>query len=278
MFIRGSLLCLAVMAGATASRGALIATESFNYTSGPINGLGTDAGWSATGQTWRSTSTSNVADGDRPLSYGTLSKTNEHFEVGGNNQPAFRNYGAVYTTTGHDYWFSTLIRTDQGGTTSYGGISLYNANDQAASEQFFYGLRNGSGKWGMEQHAMYGSQHQGDSTTIATAGQTSLLVMELNGTTDKAYLWVNPTATLAGANPDIATASVTLDLVNFNFDRIRVQSGSTNVIDVDELRFGTTYGDVTPSSTPVPEPSGVMLPGLGVLGMMLIRRRKPITC
>ncbi len=70
---------------------------------------------------------------------------------------------------------------------------------------------------------------------------------------------VSPTATLGGAGTGY----------DFAFDRIALArfGSQSSLVDVDEIRFGTTYADVTP----IPEPvSGVLLIG-GGLGFLLIR-------
>ncbi|MGH8046735.1 MAG: PEP-CTERM sorting domain-containing protein, partial [Chthoniobacterales bacterium] len=49
--------------------------------------------------------------------------------------------------------------------------------------------------------------------------------------------------------------------------------GNSANADIDEIRIGTTYADVTPVA--VPEPASLSLIGLGFLAVTSIARRKP---
>jgi len=101
---------------------------------------------------------------------------------------------------------------------------------------------------------------------------------------DTAYLFVNPGL---GLEPNIANASATTsgmtNIWNFNFLRVRPFAGGTDTgnsrpyaeLYVDEIRIGTTWQDVTPWITVVPEPSAVSLALVGgFLAWRVTRRRR----
>lgn len=99
------------------------------------------------------------------------------------------------------------------------------------------------------------------------------------GNADTAYIWYNlPNITL---EPSIGTADATITSSDFlstrdySISALRLFGGSRNAtvgygqMDIDEIRGGTGFADVTP----VPEPGSATVLGLGVL-MMIMRRRK----
>ncbi len=109
---------------------------------------------------------------------------------------------------------------------------------------------------------------------------------------DTVSMWLNPIASTLGNNAGETTAGATggsyYSAINAyttaNLDASQIQSfmllglaqssgSTTKSIDLsfDELRIGTSWADVTP--TTVPEPGGLTLLGLGMLGLLGSRRR-----
>lgn len=102
------------------------------------------------------------------------------------------------------------------------------------------------------------------------------------GNADTAYIWYNlPDISL---EPSIGSANATITSSEFASTRdysisaLRLFGGSRNTtvgygqFEVDELRGGTAYGDVAPI-VGAPEPGSATLLGLGVLAMLLRRRK-----
>lgn len=88
---------------------------------------------------------------------------------------------------------------------------------------------------------------------------------------DSVTVWHNPTS-LGGAEP--GNAAGTLGGFNLEFDRVTLAHFETGLgnpgMFYDDVRLGSTWADVTP----IPEPSTYALfAGLGVLGLLMIRRR-----
>jgi hypothetical protein len=102
------------------------------------------------------------------------------------------------------------------------------------------------------------------------------------GNADTAYIWYN-LADLS-VEPGIGTANATITSSEFTSTRdysisaLRLFGGSRNAtvgygqLDVDELRGGDTFADVTPF-TIVPEPATGLFIGVGVLAFLLRRRQ-----
>lgn len=101
---------------------------------------------------------------------------------------------------------------------------------------------------------------------------------------DTIRLWINPNLDVLPAD---GAADITLNANDFNptlainrdlvFNRFRIFGGGTNAvvgygsIEMDEIRVGETFVDVTPY-TSVPEPAVAALGGLSVLAIVLRRR------
>ena len=237
----------------------LLAQDEFLYaTNSQIIGQGSNNNWPTAGRTWTGATTAIMETGD--LTYSNLAVSGNSVEVQGNDQGIFRALGTTNSTAGKSLWFSALMQVDQSVGNRYAGVSLF----LGATEKFFFGQRNLSPYWGMEAWNT-GLKINTSITTVSNA--TGFLVVQLDSTAGKINLWVNPTS-LGGSAP---TATATLSLTDFSFDTFRIQSGGTEKLDVDELRFGTTYADVTPLT--IPEPATISL--IAFIGglSLLIRRR-----
>jgi hypothetical protein len=104
---------------------------------------------------------------------------------------------------------------------------------------------------------------------------THLVVMSIvyNGTTtdatDQVRLWYDPVLTLPEASQTVdATATRNMTFTHLSFTGQGIAANSLTKIELDELKFGTSWGDVVP----VPEPSMAAYAATGAL--LLVRRRK----
>jgi len=260
-----SLLCL--LAATVRANGQLVAYDGFNYTAGTLNADsgGGSIGW---GGAW--SGANSVKTGS--LTFPDLLASGNKVETVGNGVGSFRTLSATYGGLGQTLFFSFTARVDPGtgsqpGAT-YAGVSLFNS-----TEQFFMGIPSSSTNWG--EVSRPGSGPIADSTTSASSTTEFLvyeLVYSLTGTVSES-MFVNPTP--GAALPAIPSAYLT-NQPSFTFNQVRVQSGGTLDVDIDELRLGKTYPSVSPPIG-ASEPSGLMIAAaltLGCCGIALRRKMR----
>ena len=88
---------------------------------------------------------------------------------------------------------------------------------------------------------------------------------------DIARLYVNPIpGSLESANTPVVTASGVTDVANSQVQAFFLRNNSVepSATQIDDLRVGTAWADVTP----VPEPSTIALLGIGAFGFIFARR------
>lgn len=160
------------------------------------------------------------------------------------------------------YWLGFLVKL-QNDTTHGVGLSLFNGG----TELSFWGSVNSSGaKWGNAAGGTYAGG--------AVTGDTTFIVLKLDSTVGKQWMWINPVA--GGAVPELSAALNGVAGTAFttgSFDRIRLGVFGNGIGTFDEVRLATTAADL--GFTAVPEPSAfAALGGLAALGFAATRRRR----
>ena len=159
--------------------------------------------------------------------------------------------GADNTTA----YLSFLMRPDAG-FGFYGGLNFGSVFVGLSGNQSFYGLEGAGNNVSL-------------SNVAATTGQTVLFVMRVDFLTgnDTLSLFINPTS--GQPEPGLADVLKTdLNIGSVNEVVINNYGGFT----VDEIRIGSTFGDVTPLDSTVPEPAFGF--GAGGLALFAVLRAK----
>ena len=264
-FAPAVLAAASLLASIPASQAALIAYEGFDIPDGSLQGLrGSGSGTTAwQNSTWNNTDNVWSAAASRSLSYSSLVTTpGGGFSTGDGNQQSFRDFG-LQASTG-TYWMGYIFNRDIGGGSSSMGISLF------GSGEFTFVGQAGNPNYGFVAH--FGGNFS-SSTPVVSGEPTYLLaryVMDGNtsGQTSTAHYWVNPDISTEPLTADAANGPAGTNFRAFEFDRFRLGSFGAQGT-VDEIRLGTTFGDVAP----IPEPTSALLVGSGLM-MALGRRRR----
>ena len=226
---------------ATPGTAELLVHEPFSYAEGSVTGqnggAGWAAGWTVTGEPCRVTSGF--------LGYvdaGSLSLNVEGGILDTAGPATTRSFREVAGGPLNDVWISFLYRLPESnrlyeGVNFYlGATSIFAVSNSSITSSAAISLNNFT---------------QGNSSVNAGAGEfgrTYLMVLHVTspagGGNDQVELFVDPA--LSGT-PTIATA--TIEAPSFDFDRIRVAGESGASLQIDELRIGESFADVTPHLT-----------------------------
>lgn len=247
--------CALIAALMTCAQASVIMTESFNYTPGTdgLNGQNGGTGW---GGTWNNGGFDTVAPG---LTYAGLTTSgNASSNTGGQT---FRHLFATTPSTG-TVFISFLLNQP---AADYANMGFFRTGSEVMSFGDTYNGGGPSANYSMYFGGVAGlSGYLGSSANIATG--TQFLVLELDLTTANQtgiYLYLNPStsATTLDHSSAILSASSTESVT---FDEIRLENSSVRM---DELRIGTTYGDITQ----IPEAGSATLAALA--GLLVFRRK-----
>jgi hypothetical protein len=238
---------------------ALIAYEPFDQSTGSLGGTAGTGVWPTAGQTWSGGGGDNVVSGS--LTYRNLLTSGNSASIDSSGSE-FRLLGTTEGGPGSDFWLSFTFNSNSGG--GFAGLSLFSGG----SEQFFVGVVNGNyGFHDYTQGGNFSSSIGSDSTTHFLAVHFS---MTGSGTSTET-LYVDPTGLGAGLAPSGAGDTVVTNSSSpFTFDRIRLGQFDGAVMNYDEIRLGATWADVSP----VPEPGALLQLACGILGCVLITRRR----
>ncbi len=252
----------------------VILYEPFDYSNiaGPVSS-NTPANW-----TYGGSGANDLSVVSGSLSYpGLMTSIGNSVTNGGAGLGVRRLFGS--SVSSGTLYFSALFQiTSAFGTGWNGASSQVGALTASDNTSFRLGVMVKSNS---PSGYVFGVQKGGTgaTTTFDTIehheGDTIFLVGKYDFTTSPANsvsLWIDPdSSTFGGASDPVGAISASTGTDNLTIDRFNMRQNTVSSVPAamgwDELRFGTTWADVTPV---IPEPSTVMLGMLG-LGFILAR-------
>ncbi|MDT8390215.1 MAG: PEP-CTERM sorting domain-containing protein [Lentisphaeria bacterium] len=284
--------------------------EGFNYSSGAVDGSTQNGGTGMSGA-W-STSTTDGGTLYSMVSGGlTFNGATEGSLVTGGSVRAKRStapggaemnraittvsQGAL-TADNTSVWFSVLVNTErfsagnENGTFVLGTGALdVNTPDGVLPSitggegvgLHIDGLNSGGSPFYIHAYAIDGgtSAKSGAYLDTGTTAGVYLIAGRMdwapNGSDDTISLFnITDTVALASLSGGPATpfATITADVDQTLFDTLAI--ANRQVSSLDEIRFGLTFADVVPGLATIPEPSTIILAGLGLLGLAFRRRNR----
>jgi len=304
--LSGVAAMLAVSFGTVSARAQLVAYDSFSYADGTRmwgTVVGSGDGGTGWGSTWSATSAALSTNTSSGLSYGSLSVSGGGVVFGnpaGTTGTAAQSQrmlsGTLSGITGGagTIWVSFLYQnwgSDQAGLAGFRETGLrlisgatINGNGSAnvnGTDRLDAGTPNTYAVGASDKLSLFSGSTFVASTMTTPRGPNSantvfvLMRLDYDNTTanDTAYAWFNPSL---ASEPSTATAIsyTAADLTSINALRFQAggqnASGTNAVWELDELRVGRGWADVSV----VPEPTAILLSGLGGLALMRWRRRK----
>lgn len=186
---------------------------------------------------------------------------------------ASRGLDSSFGADGTTVWVGVLQSFDNGSTNNFGGLLLTNGGN----ETFGIGDPEADGDpddWGIGAGTFNNSASGGfatvarSSTVIDTTARWLVTRIDFASGDDTAYFWVDPDL---NSVPSIGSEDASLT-AGISFDGIRLLTGSGDNyrLNVDEIRIGDAYSDITA----IPEPSTAMMLLIACGGFLLRRRRR----
>jgi hypothetical protein len=258
--ILASVSIAVTLAVVPAAKATLLFSEAFNYSAGGLVNNANPGGGTWTG----GNSGLNIVSGNLTYS-GLADQGGNSLQI--NNGAAGTSYITFANQTSGQVYYSFLFNAsvvDSANTyftAMNPGTSVPNGSSDAIDVYY-----NSTGKLAVRGAAQAASSGTGAALTLNT---TYFIVEMIDLDAHTASLWINPTPGAAAPTVTASLSGLTATAVdNVGF---KAQAGTGTFV-VDNLLIGTTWGDVTP--TPTPEPSTLALTGLGLVSLMILKRRK----
>ncbi len=292
---------IAIGIATSVAQATLLTYEHFDYTSGSnITGLGdatdggSDAGWrTSANTTWNTAGTTGTVNASG-LSYTSANAGYTAFAASGlaaNMGGIFRNdrylaidAGGVYALNGlkdtsanniggtgvtGDLWGSVLVSGSQW-TTGSGSQMILNLSTNIGGLKGM-SIRQASAGSAIQLLDTTGNSVGAVGSFTPSASATYLIVFKYGfssaGASDTFSVWFNPTS-------DSDSAAITASGLDIGLQQTEMRSVNANgSLVFDEIRLGTTFGDVVPVAVPEPSTLGAVF-GVGALALAAYRRRR----
>jgi hypothetical protein len=201
--------------------------------------------------------------------------------------------GAIAANSGGTMYYSFALRVDEltGATNTTGAFlaGLNNTNGPSTADATAAGARlygridpTDASKYNLGIFRNVNSTTASTSwfTTGLTVGETIFIVASyeaaVGSQNDVARLWISPDPSTFGdpsfspsTTPPTVQDVTTGTGTDIGIASIILRQGPAPHVTLDEIRVGTTWADVTP----VPEPAGLGVAGIGAVGLLHRRRR-----
>jgi hypothetical protein len=258
---------------------ALLVYEQFDYdATNDIDGLNGGDGFSGA---WDMTETGGGGDNDfvqvtsPGLTYAGLDSAGNTALTPGDSDStvwASRSLDSSFGADGTTVWIGVLQSFANGSSNNFGGLLL----TDSGTPTFGIGDPDTDGDpddWGIGAGTFTNSAGGGfatvarSTTDIDSTARWLVTRIDFASGNDTANFWVDPDL---NSEPTIGSADATLTAA-ITFDGIRLLTGSGDNyrLNVDEIRIGDSYSDVTV----IPEPSAAALL-LACGSLLLLRRRR----
>jgi hypothetical protein len=288
--LRYTLLTAALLTLPSLAPAVLLTYEGFgDYNSnGQLQGLNGGQGW---GSAWavQNGNTGYTISNASPLTFGTLvTSANNRYLNGGFNYLAVArtldtaangpwqqaNYGVNsdgFINSG-TLWFSMLARINATERVSIDFSSASATVNDSLNGNIRIQTTGSNWQLGTKGGSFSNAGTRSNNTTYFVVAR-----LTLNGLNSGVNLWVtsDPTSlTLGGSesslpSPNASLTGLNANTVNFRHLYIQADLGDSGVALFDEIRFGTSFADVSP----IPEPSTYVLLAAGLGALVWLRRR-----
>jgi hypothetical protein len=287
--LRYTLLTAALITLPSLAPAALLTYEGFGgYNNGQLQGLNGGQGWGSAWAVQNGNTGYPISDAS-PLTFGTLETSANNRYLNGAfgwlrvGRTLDTGSGGVWQTAGYGvsgggninsgtFWFSTLAQINTGSTVSIdfssAGLNTFNpANGNIT-------IQTTGSNW---QLGTVGGSFSNAGTRSNNTTYFVVARFTLNGANSGVDLWVtsDPTyLTLGGSDlslpsPNASLTGLNAASVNFRHFSILANDGGPSNARFDEIRFGTSFADVSP----IPEPSTYALLAAGLGALVWLRRR-----